>query len=184
LAQDCFSIRPPEVTFGQLSKVLVPQAILALDVSLTPDDTADRRVASVDQRHFAYVSTASNPGVWLVSPDRRQSTKLLSPRAATADQAAENLDLTWSDGCQPFKLVRSQIGDKVWPLGLHRCWVAAPPMDLDRQLLNMTLAASKRFVRLARCYFGLAQKALRRLNVEVQTVSATAREGEQSHLCR
>jgi hypothetical protein len=163
-------VNPPEVSF--LSTIVLVPNELTID-TLTPDDNVSHLAASPDHRHLAYVSSGPTPGAWLVSPDRRQPTKLLTPRAATADQPAEVIqDLSWSNDSSHL-LVRTQIGTTN-----HYLVVASnggATTDLT-QLFKFDLAGLQFNPNDWRELYWISPEGLRRLNVEAQTVSAVLAE--------
>ncbi|MBW3537991.1 PEGA domain-containing protein [Candidatus Parcubacteria bacterium] len=162
-------VNPSEVTFVPYS-LLLPTEIKTN--TLIGGRAASQLSATPDRRHFAYVTTGSDPGVWTLNFDRREGTKRYTPRPAdpALGRPAEVIEsVTWADDGSRL-LVKSLVG-------------AAPVYTLvgtngGATALNLTELFRFDFSGLAfspnnsRELYWMSPEGLRRLDAEARTVSA------------
>jgi hypothetical protein len=136
---------------------------------LTSEDTVTNFVASKDHRNFAYITAGANHGVWLMSPDRKQGTKIYTPRPAAGDVAAEVVtNVTWSDDASHL-LLRTQLGSVVNYLIIPTGGGTAINLT---DLFKFDLAGMQFNPSDWRELYWISPEGLRRINVEAQTVTA------------
>lgn len=133
-----------------------------------------------DRRHIAYVTTTTDSGVWALSADGRQTTKIYTPKLATVDLPAETIDsLQWSDDGSHL-LMRSVIGPKISYL-----LVAA---SANGTVTNLTDVFGFNFAALRfnpanwRELYWISPEGLRRVSVDSQTVSAVLAEKVSNYI--
>ncbi len=160
------TVKPSGVTSAEYI-VMIPTDLSPN--TLSTSQAVSQIVASRDRKHFAYIATLPAAEVWLVSSDRRSTSRLYIPRAATADQPAETLTgATWSDDGSHL-LIRTSIGSVA-----HYLVIASgggAPTDLT-DLFKFDLTGLQFSPNDWRDMYWTSPEGLRHLNIEAQTVSA------------
>ncbi len=160
------SIHPSDVTAVTYA-LLLPNEIKSEPVATI--DTTTQVVASRDRRQFAYLTGAPSPAVWLLSTDRRQSTKLYTAKLANEEQPAETIDsMVWSEDASHL-LIRTTIASISQYLVIPAS--GGSPINLT-DLFKFDLAGLVFSPNDWRDLYWISPEGLRRLNVEARTVSA------------
>lgn len=125
--------------------------------------------ATRDRKRFAYITSGEDTGVWVLSADRKQSQKVYTPAAATADRPAESLlNASWSDDGSHL-LVRGQVGSEVNYTVVSSGGDSATNLT---QLFKFDLGGLQFSPNDWRELYWISPEGLRKLNVENKTVSA------------
>jgi hypothetical protein len=141
------------------------------------DKPVTAMVATRDRKHFAYITSGSDAGVWVLSTDRKQSQKIYAPAAAAADTPAETIQsAVWSEDGSHL-LIQTKIGD-------------TPNYSVvssgGGQATNLTKLFKFDFTSITFSpndwsdMYWLSPEGLRRLNVDNKTVSAVLAEKVKS----
>jgi hypothetical protein len=122
-----------------------------------------------DRKRFAFVTAGSDPGLWVLSPDRRTNQKIYSPAVATADTPAETiLGASWADDGSHL-LVKTQIASNVMYSIVPSGGGSATNLT---QLFQFDLTGLQFDPSDWRQLYWISPEGLRRLNVADKTVSA------------
>lgn len=164
-------INPSGVTFIPYA-LLVPQEIKA--TTLISNRSVSQLAATRDRRHFAYVTTGPDAGVWTLNFDRREGTKRYSPKPASPDQPAEVIEsVTWADDGSRL-LVKSVVG--ATPAYTLVSTNGGPAALNLTELFRFDFSGLTFNPKNSRELYWTSPEGLRRLDVEARTVSAVLAE--------
>ena len=135
---------------------------------------------SKDHRHFAYITTGANGGVWLLNPSNQQTTRVYTPLPADATNPAEALvDLTWA-GDNQHLLLHSTIGATNRYQIITTGNSTTAPIDLTATF-KFDFSALKFDPSNWKVLFWLSPDGLRKLDVDAQTISAVLADNVVSY---
>ncbi len=155
------------------SQVTWAQYIFLFPLDLTPhvvvtNPSMTGLTASVDHRHFAYLTTGDGAAVWTFDPGNNQTTKLYSAAAATSTTPAETLQsVTWSNDASHLLITSDNGGKtayKILPAG------GGTPIDLSGTFPENFASLQFSPGNWQQLYF-LEGQNLRRVDVNAKTVS-------------